>query len=208
MRNIFLLLSIILIILFVSCSDKSSSPQDENTGMILSESIAKDAFSRINDIRENPDAYSNELGVDLSGVEPRENLNWNNTLKKVAQDKALDMARNNYFSHTTKDGYGINYLINKAGYKLADYLLTEDSQNNFESLFMYSGTSEIDNTVGIRAVNALIIDANTPSLGHRKHLLGIGDFWSDCYDCGIGISKILDGNLYKYYVCVIIAKQE
>ncbi len=51
---------------------------------------ARAAYEYLNRIRHEPGAYSDDIGVDLSYVEPRHRLVWNDTPAAVAEAKALD----------------------------------------------------------------------------------------------------------------------
>ncbi len=79
---------------------------------------AKAAFALLNRIRQNPQAYRRELHLTTHKNVTKIPLRWNETLAKVAEARALDMARRNYFDHTDPDGYGPNYHIHHAGYSL------------------------------------------------------------------------------------------
>jgi uncharacterized protein YkwD len=83
--NKWILMAASLLCLTPACSD------DDNDDSIANPE-AKKAASLINDIRKNPDAYSSQMGVDLSEVSARSALAWNDALAKVAQAKAEDMA--------------------------------------------------------------------------------------------------------------------
>ncbi len=166
---------------------------------IMREEVLK-AFEHLNSIRHNPSRYSKEIGVDLSYVEKRDKLIWNQTLAEVAVRKAIDMAERKYFSHVDPDGNGINIMIKEAGYEIPDSWVEDASNNFFESL--QAGTSS-----GIKMINDLVEDRGTDPPGHRNHLLGIDDFWSNCSDIGIGMIK-MPGSKYRYYTCVIIAKHD
>lgn len=160
----------------------------------------KAAFDYLNAVRANPAVYSEEIGVDLSGVEARPALVWNETLAKVAKEKADDMAARNYFAHVNPEGYGMNYFINKAGYTLEPSWVEKVSNNFFESL-----------SAGVEGGKAFIIQlindggASNAQAGHRRHLLGMDDFWKSCVDIGIG-RAYNENSTYRYYTCVIIAK--
>ncbi|MBQ3689129.1 MAG: CAP domain-containing protein [Bacteroidales bacterium] len=158
------------------------------------------AFEYLNAVRQNPSAYSKEIGVDLSGVSEIHALKWNDILAKVAQERAEDMVSRNYFGHTDPDGYGTNIKINNAGYTLDESWYSDKSMNYFESLA--AGNAE-----GKATVIQLINDggASDSGAGHRRHLLGMDDFWGDCYDIGIGKAK---GGDYGTYWCFLIAKHQ
>jgi glutaredoxin/uncharacterized protein YkwD/peroxiredoxin len=169
---------------------------DIKTGnFTIQRSQALSAFNYLNKIRQNPAAYSADFGVDLSAVKPRANVVWNANLIKAAEAKAMDMAKRKYFDHVDPDGNGMNILMHRAGYTLASSLLINNSDNSFESI----GMGFID---GSAAIKGLVIDAGVPTLGHRRHLLGIDDFWSNCVDIGIGM--VSDGS--TIYTCILIAK--
>lgn len=164
------------------------------------EQCVVDAYNYLNDIRQNPSAYSASIGVDLRGVKARPALRWNKALIKAAQAKAEDMARRDYFGHVDPDGYGMNIKINAAGYELPAMMYDDPTKNFFESLGCGTNIS-----TGKSVINMLIIDEGVPSLGHRKHLLGIDSFWSNCYDIGIGHAKNPNSKSQNYW-CILIAK--
>lgn len=199
-----------------SCIDFEDEPEEEasNSEETEKESDNKDskkddsskttevqkACSLINDIRKNPDAYSSQMGVDLSDVEARPALTWNAALAKVAQDKAEDMANNDYFSHTDLKGYGVNYYIHEAGYDIPADWYADKSDGYFENIAAGNSTAEA-------MVKQLIYDSGRShaSAGHRASLLGISDWCSNCIDIGIGYSYNANST-YKHYWSVIIAK--
>lgn len=159
------------------------------------------AFELLNKIRQNPKSYSKELPINPKVIKAMPALKWNDALAKVAEEKALDMATKNYFSHVDAKGCGINFYINKGGYKLNKDFLKKKDQNNFESI-------QAGATDGEDAIRKLIIDKGVPSLGHRYHLLGVGDWNSTLYDIGIGFVYADPDDKFKSYVSVIIAKHD
>jgi uncharacterized protein YkwD len=161
---------------------------------------AQKAFQYLNEVRQNPSSFSHEIGVNLGYVQPRPGLAWSDELAEAAERKASDMAQRNYFDHVDPDGYGMNYWIVKAGYKLPDDWVSKKSNNNFESI--QAGLS-----TGKEAIMSLILDEGTKPPGHRNHLLGIEPFWSNCTDIGIGFALDPDSE-YRYYMCVLIAKHD
>lgn len=164
---------------------------------------AQKAFAYLNKFRENLSSKKNFIGYYEENIESRPALVWNKTLAKVAEERALDMAKNNYFSHADKRGIKVNVKIHKAGYKLDKFYL-DKKQNSFESI--QAGAEN-----GKEAIIDLIIDEGVKSLGHRKHLLGIdsGKGYprnSTLTDCGIAFVNAGENSKYKTYVVVIIAK--
>jgi uncharacterized protein YkwD len=162
---------------------------------------ARNAFAFLNEIRANPGNYYKELNYSKNLKVSAVKLQWNDTLARVAEAKARDMAERNYFAHVDPDRKGINYLIHRAGYKLNTDWFKNKSDNNFESL-----TANIN--TGKAAIEILIIDEGVKSFGHRKHLLGLDQWNSTLRDAGIGFVRCSSGCEYQSYVCVIIAKHD
>lgn len=132
-------------------------------------------------------------------------LKWNDTLYQVAKAKIEDMVKGKYFAHVDKKGFGINHYIHKAGYELDQNFLKTKNQNNFESIAF-----SLDKTASsIDLIKQLIIDKGVPSLGHRKHLLGLDEFYKTLYDIGIAYAEFPNKEyptLVNAYLVVIIAK--
>lgn len=204
-----------------SCSDDNSvnngsNPMDVNGGGTNDNPVfdyveADSAFQYLNMVRANPSVFSSECNIDLSGVEHRPALVYNDILERVAREKALDMATRNYFGHQNPEQNGIDHLIVKYGYPLdsEDYLISEKS-SNYESLQAKAASkSLLPQLTGIEAVRGLIWDGGGPRGGHREHLLGIG-MRSTLDECGIGFVRCTrnNGEIVKNYTCVIIAKRK
>lgn len=173
-------------------------PQNQCVAQPMMEE-AKAAFEYLNRIRENPPQFSKETGADLGKIGPRPALLWNDTLAWVAREKAMDMAKRNYFGHVNPEGKGINIMIHEAGYTLPQEWIKEKKLNYFESL--NAGTQ-----TGVGAINDLILDAYDKGKGHRKHLLGTNEFYGGLTHIGIGHVKA-EGSKYVYYTVVIVAKR-
>lgn len=166
------------------------------------EECVYDTYLYLNAIRQTPSAYSKKIGVDLSGVEPRPALKWNDALIKAAQAKAEDMAKRKYLAHVDKEGNGMNIKIHAAGYEMPNEWYEDPTLNNFESL---GGGNDISS--GESIIDMLIVDEGSSSLGHRKHLLGMTAFWANCCDIGIG-HAYRPKSKYKHYWCILIAKHD
>jgi uncharacterized protein YkwD len=202
--NKLILMATGLSLVMCSCKSAEDESDDQPNGAVdeKSKSEAKKAFNLINDIRKNPSAYSTQMGVDLSGVQTRVALNWDNALAKVAQEKAEDMANNNYFSHTDPNGYGVNYYMYEAGYDIPESWRKNKSDNYFENIAAGNSTAEA-------TVKQLVYDsgADNSSAGHRASLLGISNWCSNCTDIGIGYAYNANST-YKHYWSIIIAKHK
>ena len=202
--NKWILMATGLSLMMYSCKLADDETEDQPNGTVdkKSNSEAKKAFNLINDIRKDPSAYSSQMGVDLSGVQARNALNWDDALAKVAQEKAEDMANNNYFSHTDLNGYGVNYFMYEAGYDIPESWRKNKSDNYFENIAAGNSTAEA-------TIKQLVYDggADNSSAGHRASLLGISNWCSNCTDIGIGFAYN-DKSTYKYYWSIIIAKHK
>lgn len=186
----------------LACSDDDDDDNgtENSTSQTNSQNSAEisAAFDYINKIRSNPASYSDKIGVDLSYVEARAALNWDENLAKAAQEKAEDMANNNYFSHVDQKGYGMNYKINAAGYALEESWYSDISSNYFENICAGKST-------GVSMVEMLVLDEGTNPPGHRNSLLGIGDFYKNNVDIGIGLAYNANST-YKYYWSILVAR--
>lgn len=188
---------------YMSCDNPDLDESDVSFDCENTDGVAlKDAFDYLNCVRSDPYSYGKDLGIDLSGVKAKPALEWDVALAEAAYNKAKYMAENDFFGHVDNDGFGMNKKIVEAGFYLAPYLNKSDMQNNFESIA--AGTNRSNAVI---MVKELIIDKGISSLGHRKHLLGMTDFFSDCNFCGIGFYK-KPGSMYTYYCCVLIAKHK
>ncbi|HUP12187.1 MAG TPA: CAP domain-containing protein [Niastella sp.] len=169
-----------------------------NNNPFILKDEAQQAFQLINTIRSNPESYYQELQLNDNLHISKSPLRWNDTLARVAEAKAMDMAKRNYLGHVNPEGYGINHFIEQSGYILNSEWLKTNNLSYFESI----GSGDAS---AIEAVKALIIDKNDTSKSHRNHLLGISKWDASLYDIGVGFVKS-DGSTYKSYTCIIIAK--
>lgn len=186
-----------IFILLILCSAFT-----EDDGIEIDKTEAQKAFELLMNIRENPSVYAKTLNLPATVKPAKTQLKWNSILAKVAEEKAYDMAKRNYFSHVTPDGFGINYLLKKAGYSLDKNWTKNKADNYFESMAAGFKTGE-------EAVLFLIEDKGVPSFGHRKHLLGIDSWNSNLTDIGIGFVRTENrNNDYETYCCIIIAKNK
>lgn len=157
------------------------------------------AIEYLNRVRQNPKAYVDSTETpSMKYAKPKPVLQVDSILMKVARIKATDMATNNYFDHVNKQGEGINWMMHANGYILDDRWLQKKSFNAFESIAAGFAT-------GVENINTLILDKGQDPPGHRQHLMGMTDFWSDCTDVGAAIVHNPKSK-YKYYFVIIIAK--
>ena len=180
----------------------SLSLNAQSSKYVLQKEQAKEAFNYLNKVRVKPSDFKNEIGYFMKSIKPKHELKWNKILVEVAEEKAMDMAKKNYFNHVSKDGKGINVMIHKAGYKLNSDWIKDKKDNSFESISAGAETA-------VESIINLIIDKNVKGLGHRKHLLGMNDWYGMMKDIGIGFVSCLNtDNTYNTYCCVIIATHD
>src|SRR6266436_3493993 len=160
------------------------SGADDKEKAALDRDEARKAFEYLNRIRKEPAKFSKEIGINLENVKARPALKWNDILAKVAEEKALD----------------INIQIHEAGYSLPKDWVKEKDQNFFESISAGTNTAE-------EAIRNLIIDRDLPDSSHRKQLLGITDFYSECTDIGIGFARNPKSK-YRTYMSIVIARKK
>lgn len=118
----------------------------------------------------------------------------NALLMQVAQARAEDMSRRDYFSHVTPEGLGPNYFVRKAGYPLPTWYGVELHSNQVESI--HAG--------GVDA--AMVVDGWQHSPSHSVHMLGLIDFYANQIDVGAGYA-MRAGTVYGTYWCFISAMQ-
>ncbi|PLX11536.1 MAG: hypothetical protein C0594_03520 [Marinilabiliales bacterium] len=201
MRNI--IPYILLISIFVFGCQKEDTEEKVDTLPLTTE--AQIAFGYLNDVRNNPSIYSEEIGVDLSDVDSIHPFNWNNKLANAAQKKAEDMATRNYFDHFTPEGLSPCELAEQEGYVFPEDWPDTDKYNYIESIS--GGSSKL----GKEHIINLIFDNGLPHFeegtNHRSHLLGMKEFWVNHTDIGIGFAYNEESD-YKGYLVVFTGIQE
>src|SRR5688572_12027529 len=105
-----------------------------NNNPFIVKEEAQTAFQLLNAVRNNPEKYYKEFHLNGKLKITKSPLRWNDTLARVAEAKALDMAKRNYFNHVSPEGVGINYLVHQSGYALNTDWLKDKKENFFESL--------------------------------------------------------------------------
>lgn len=169
--------------------------------IVLDSLGAKQAIAYLNKIRASPAEYAKPLGINqLHSLQPKIALKENAILRKVAEQRAMDLAINNYFSHTNKNGEGVNILLARAGYPIKESSYKRKNSNYYESLSAGEMSPE-------KHIDNLIIDEGIVPPLHRNHLLGLDEFWAQCTEIGIGLVKAPKSK-YGAYMVVIIASPE
>lgn len=122
-------------------------------------------------------------------LQGRKNLQSNKTLSAVARAKCVDMATRDYVGHIDPDGYGANYRARELDYALPDWYSWDKDANNIESL-AWGGSGD----------PVQIWDSWYDStLGHKDHLLGLGDFYSQQVNVGMGYYYDPDSEYGHYW---------
>ena len=81
-----------------------------------------------------------------------------------------------------------------------------DSVNAFEHGLADSVATK-DLPKGVEVIQDLILDKDVPEAAHRKHLLGMTDFYAKCTDIGIGFARNPKSK-YRSYVSITIARNK
>lgn len=148
-------------------------------------------------VRTNADeaaARERRLGELLvAASERRVRLTHSAVLAKVARERAEDMARRGYFSHTTPEGLGANTLVRREGYALPDFYDSRPQGNNIESL-----GRGFDSAEGVWRSWM----GSTP---HRAHLLGLRDEFASHTEYGVGYARA-PGQPGGHYWVVLTAR--
>ncbi len=157
----------------------------------------------LNKARHDPPAYGKSIGLNLDQVIPRPPLALNKELTASARFRAGDQAKRRYFGHTDPDGVGPNRHARESGYKLAASFGSKLADNNIESC---SG----GDVLPADALKRLIVDEGVPSLGHRKHLLGMVPNHDSALEVGVGavIPAPADGAVYAAYYTIHTARTD
>jgi hypothetical protein len=169
--------------------------------------------------RSDPPGWAIEMGIDqtiggdgrptdLIGVAPQPPLAINELLVESSRLHAEEMAANNYFAHQSAVTWKWpNLLAREAGYPLAmtvpfsggGFFVLPDDSNQIESIAAGFGPGLSDLTSAINAVVLLIIDENTPSLGHRIHLLAMDEFNQSFREAGAGYGFDATADFRNYW---------
>src|SRR5215211_1270241 len=156
----------------------------------------------LNRARSDPRQYAEDffLSVPLTDASPMPPLAVNGFLTASARGHALEMAGNDYFSHTSPlTGKGPNQMARDAGYVLGAQFPTTLTANNIESIAAGDGMS------GPRPALELLLEDFDPVTqqernppGHRQHLLGMLPFFAAHDEIGVGHAYEEDSE-YEHY---------
>ena len=175
---------IIAIVSLAFFCNRPTKAEQKNVELLFNE--ARAAYTLINQIRNNPSAYSEKMGVNLDTVKKRNSLIWNEKLSKAAQNKAKDLAARDYWGHFTPEGKSPAYFAVREGYYLPLKWPNLDKINYIESISGGGSRS------GYEHIKNLIFDNgaphSSPKANHRKHLLGMNEFWAKHIHIGIGFA--------------------
>lgn len=188
---------LLLILLFIVSSFNEAESGFQLSGIDKDE--AKIMFNYLQELRQMKAPKSDPLSKYVKNKKAI--LNWNDTLAEVAEARAMDLAKHNYFDHVDKKGRAVNYYIAESGYALEKEWTENKRDNFFESL--QAGADD-----GRAAIMDLIIDEGVPGKGHRKHLLGLDDWNEKNVDVGIAFyrPKKEEHCMYSSYTVIIIAR--
>lgn len=155
-------------------------------GIVLSAAGIAPASAHVHRLRNNEMILFKRLSSNAE--QQRESMKLDPILCMVARQRAVDMARRDYFSHTNPEGLGANILVRRAGFILPSYYDRSRSANSIESLGMKVG--------GPKEIVSLWLKSS----GHRAHVLGEFDFFRAQTSVGVGVARSREAPYYKYYV--------
>lgn len=158
---------------------------------------ALESIYYLNRVRAHPEMYSDSVGLDLQKFEATHPLAPDPNLMQVAEERASDMARRNYFSHTSPEGRTVNSILCQKGYPISKEYCQYKTLNNFESICAGSES-------GIECINILLKDEGVDPPGHRIHLLGLNDFYRTHKKVGAALVYRKDSD-FEYYFVIITA---
>lgn len=157
----------------------------------------------LNRARHDPAAYQREANVpvDLSSIAPRPPLAVNDQLLQAAGQRADEMARHDYVGHQSPvSGAWPNQVARSHGYDLPS--AWPNDQNFIESI---AAGTWYDQAPAV--LEALIVDRGLPSAMHRRHLLGMDEFYAANREIGVGTASELQSS-FGHYWAVHIARRE
>jgi uncharacterized protein YkwD len=126
-------------------------------------------------------------------------IRWDDALKRIAQKHSADMAKRNYFSHTSPEGHDFSYRYIKSGYACSitiENRVYKGAENLFQNN-LYTSATMVNGVIRYYDWNTLediavsTVDGWMNSPGHRKNILT--PVW---LREGIGVSIAPDDKVY------------
>ncbi len=142
-------------------------------------------LQELNLARANPAAYGASIGLNLASVAPAQPLAFDADLIDAATLHSEDMSNQGYFAHDTPQGVDPGERLTEAGFDWSSW------GESIAGGTAYPGPSA--------ALQALIIDAGVPDLGHRVQLLAMQPMYQTQNMVGIGALQGSSGPLVDYY---------
>jgi N-acetylneuraminic acid mutarotase len=143
-------------------------------------------LEELNDIRANPAAYGQSIGLDLSGVAPVQPLAFDLRMIAAAREHSQNMAANQYIAHITPDG-----ISEPLGRTPSQRLVNAGFPLPWDPFALPNGSESIAGGGTIptpaSALSLLITDPGVSPPGHRIHLLALDPFFQLHQEIGIGI---------------------
>lgn len=180
---------------------RPSQPTQPASDEVDLQKEVQEAIDYLNAVRQNPQAFADDLGFDTSVIPTTAALKVDDRLMAAGQRKADYMASKSSSSNPfagmahvlTINGkeVGMNQWMREAGYKLPEFL--SDAETNFECL----AGQGLKKGCGVEAMKMLL--QHEP---HRIPMTGGNDFWKPCSDIGIGLSVNADGRTISMSVLV------
>lgn len=176
---------LLLLLLFVTCGTVAWSGQAQATTPAKRPPQEPNAEEQLfiyllNKARSDPPTYGKSIALDLNDVKAQPALALNKELTASARFRSDDMLKRDYFAHVDPDGTGPNMHAVDSGYNLGRAYTRSKNANNIESIA--AGREHAG-----EILKMLVIDEGVPDLGHRKHLLGMSDYYAAGREIGAGI---------------------
>ena len=125
----------------------------------------------------------------------RTSLVWDSRLASAARARATDMGRRKYFNHVDPDGFGPNYHVTKAGYRLPIKWTAFDGSNQVESILAGNSSAYV------------AFKKWMGSKRHADHILALKPFYGSQTRFGVGFAYVSDSP-YKHYWVFLSAPPE
>lgn len=171
---------VLIALIVLTCSFKL-----ENKTFLVTGKSVEYLLKELNKARKNPKSYGEKLSIDLSSYGPRPALIEDQYLTKIAQEKAVYLAKIGSLTHFDADG---TLTVSKSKYP------TSESCSMGQMSYQYNGTK--------RHISNLIIDSRTEN-GHRNQMLGRGEE-KDHNIVGIGVAYNDKG---ETFCCILTANK-